>query len=777
MSAHKISVIIPTRNRPERLSKTLEGLLRQDLSRSCYEIIVVDDGSTPPVSLNTNDQLEACALIRLEGVERSAARNRGAAIAFGEIVLFLDDDMAVRPDFLSVHLRGHEQWPGALIVGGVRLPDETQATPFGRFRQRLEQRDTPRLPGPSANRNFCTAANMSIGRDVFAELGGFDIGISSSEDQDLALRHKARGGEIVFLPAAEAIHWDHSLDIRGYCRRAEWGSRNMIPFRERYPKLPDNVERNRVNGPLHLKGEPVLQSTRKLVKRALSTEPIVAVLFGIASLLERTAPNTRALDRAYRLLLGAHILRGYRNGRRSSIGEKKTEASRQRNTFAGWALIAIAAVATIWITLPTRDTVYRMDDWDYIAELNSLSFSDYVLKVNPDGQFDPLSKTVYAVFLRAFNYSNLPLALFNFVVGWASVVIWFAILKKLKCWTVAGALAILAIRISFVGIVDVFWFPLQGANEIALLLFSLAFYFLLNRTSESSVWACGAALLGGSLAFGNGVVPPFTLAAAFFLAGFFPALRRSEGSSSKDKRVVAMFLLTVVLVVICEAVPRIAQGRGIAYSFDLAGIATYFFWGGIINGAINGVAPLLLPGPVHALFFILLLAGTVWVAKSNESRERKFAVLGLFLTQIATSLLIAVTRWERGAAHASSYRYVYMNVFLQLPLVAILIGIVNERLRRIDHIHVTYAFRVLRRAVPAVAVLPLVLGLSCSLQARSLVLRLERGRAQCLSAIVAGDSSTQCISSIYYRPDPEYVRRVWELVHQRRGELRALSFR
>jgi hypothetical protein len=684
-------------------------------------------------------------------------------------LLFLDDDMVVRPDFLTIHLRAHEEWPGALIVGGVRLPDETQATPFGRFRQRLEQRDTPRLPGPSASSNFCTAANMSIGRDVFSELGGFDIGMCSSEDQDLALRHTARGGEMVFLPAAEAIHWDQSLDIRSYCGRAEWGSRYMIPFCERYPDLPANVERKRVNGSLRLSREPVSQSARKLIKRTIAAAPVVALLFGIASLLERIAPNGRALNRVYRLLLGAHILRGYRSGRRSSIGDKKTEASPQRNVFAGWALIAIAAVVTIWITLPTRDTVYRMDDWDYIAELNSLSFSDYVFKVNADGQFDPLSKLVYGVFLRAFNYSNLPLALFNFVIGWTSVLIWFAILKKLKCWTVAGALAILAIRISFVGIVDVFWFPLQGATEIALLLFSLSVYFLLDRTSKLSVWACGAALLGGSLAFGNGIVAPFTLAAAFLLTRP-PALRETAGNSwSKDRRVVAMLLLSVAVVVICDAVPRIVQGRGIAYSLDLAGIATYFFWGGIINGAISGVAPLLLPGPVDALFFILLVVGTVWVAKSNESRERKIVVIALFLTQIATSLLIAATRWERGAAHASSYRYVYMNVFLQLPLVAILVGIVNERLDRRD---VAHQFRVLRWAVPAVAVLPLVLGLSCSLKARSLVFSLERGRAQCLSAIVAGDSSKQCISSIYYRPDPEYVRRVWDLVNQRRGELR-----
>ena len=324
MSAFKISVIIPTRSRPESLGRTLECLFRQDLSRSDYEIIVVDDGSTPPVGLSTNGQLTACTLVRLEGVERSAARNRGAAVAAGEIFLFLDDDMAVEPDFLGVHLRGHAEWPGALIVGGVRLPDEALATSFGRFRENLEQRDTPRLFGPTSKRNFCTAANMSICRDMFSDIGGFDASLCSSEDQDLAFRHTTRGGEIVFLRGVTAIHCDDALDIGGYCRRAEWGSRNMIPFCERYPDLTDNIERNRVNGPLRFGREPVSQSARKLAKRAFATKPAVEVLFAVASLLERVAPNSRMLDRVYRLLLGAHIFRGYRKGlKQSAISDQQ----------------------------------------------------------------------------------------------------------------------------------------------------------------------------------------------------------------------------------------------------------------------------------------------------------------------------------------------------------------------------------------------------------------------------------------------------------------------
>lgn len=324
------SVIVPTHNRPGKLADLLEDLQHQDTPSGDYEIIVVDDNSRPPVALQkTEDDGPQTLLVWVGGIERSAARNRGAALARGETVIFVDDDMKVDGDFISSHLRAQQQYPGALVVGSVRLPQEALKTPFGRFRQRLEDKALPDAIGPTSTKNFCTAQNMSIARHRFLEIGGFEQAIVSSEDQDLALRYKACGGEMIFLPAARAIHCDDALDIRSYCRRGESGSRKMIPFCERYPDLPDNVERNRVNGSLRLGREPVSQSTRKLVKRALATKPAVEMLFGIASLLERVAPDSLALDRVYRLLLGAHIFRGHREGLSQSAISDQQSAIKQ----------------------------------------------------------------------------------------------------------------------------------------------------------------------------------------------------------------------------------------------------------------------------------------------------------------------------------------------------------------------------------------------------------------------------------------------------------------
>jgi hypothetical protein len=240
-------------------------------------------------------------------------------------LIFIDDDISVKPDFVAAHLRAHQDWPGVLAVGAISLPEEAITTPFGRFRQKLEQHEVPLARGLTATRNFCTAANMSISRESFLALGGFDGSITSSEDQDFALRHTASGGRIAFLPEAGGVHRDDALDIRSYCRRAEWGSLNMIPFCRRYPDWPDNVERERVNGPVRLSA-PISEIAHKIVKVALTLSPIAAVLFRAARVFERAAPNSRALDRVYRLLLGIHIFRGYRKGLKLSVSSNERSA-------------------------------------------------------------------------------------------------------------------------------------------------------------------------------------------------------------------------------------------------------------------------------------------------------------------------------------------------------------------------------------------------------------------------------------------------------------------
>jgi glycosyltransferase involved in cell wall biosynthesis len=316
----KVSIIIPTRNRLEKLRQTVERLRLQDFPNQDYEIVVVDDGSNPPVKFEKDFSVSPkVSIVRLEGVERSIARNTGAREATGELLIFVDDDVSVKENFVELHWKAHQEFSDALVIGKILLPEDSQNTPFGRFRQRLEQDGIPSQRGLIAEKNFCTAQNMAIAKDNFFAIKGFDENIVSSEDQEFALRHTAKNRPIVFLPEALGIHCDNALDIRGYCRRNEWGSRLMLPFYERYPDFPHNIERERINGLTKWGKEPFQHSLRKSIKSLIASKISVGILFKMADVLEKIAANSLALDKTYRLLLGAHIFRGYR----TAMKEKK----------------------------------------------------------------------------------------------------------------------------------------------------------------------------------------------------------------------------------------------------------------------------------------------------------------------------------------------------------------------------------------------------------------------------------------------------------------------
>src|SRR5688500_15778017 len=105
------SVIIPYADRPEHIEHTLRALDAQ--TSTSFEVIVSDYG-------RSSDRVERLArkgwrfgLRRVVptacGASRVArARNAGAAAARGELLIFLDCDIIVRPDFVQQHLRGFE---------------------------------------------------------------------------------------------------------------------------------------------------------------------------------------------------------------------------------------------------------------------------------------------------------------------------------------------------------------------------------------------------------------------------------------------------------------------------------------------------------------------------------------------------------------------------------------------------------------------------------------------------------------------------------------------
>ncbi len=98
------SIIVPAHNRPDKLAKCLNALTSLSYPSDCFEVIVVDDGSTLPLepvvapfAVSSN-----IILLRQPNAGPATARNFGATKAKGTFLAFTDDDCAPSPDWLNV---------------------------------------------------------------------------------------------------------------------------------------------------------------------------------------------------------------------------------------------------------------------------------------------------------------------------------------------------------------------------------------------------------------------------------------------------------------------------------------------------------------------------------------------------------------------------------------------------------------------------------------------------------------------------------------------------
>jgi len=127
-----VSVIIPTHNpRPDPLRRVLQALAAQTLPRDRWELVVVDNASTPAVA--TAD-LAALAPVSLRVVAEpepglTAARRRGLRSTQGDAVVFVDDDNVLAPDFLTEVVRVLAAEPRVGAAGGPSRPEFASPPP------------------------------------------------------------------------------------------------------------------------------------------------------------------------------------------------------------------------------------------------------------------------------------------------------------------------------------------------------------------------------------------------------------------------------------------------------------------------------------------------------------------------------------------------------------------------------------------------------------------------------------------------------------------------
>jgi GT2 family glycosyltransferase/serine acetyltransferase len=240
----RISVVIATYQRAELLRRLLENLDAQTLDPASYEVVAVDDGSTEDVRTKLADVKTRYALRieRQENAGAAAARQRGAESARGEIIVFLDDDMAVAPDFLEKHLAKHDA-PDTVVLGRLRPDAKLADMPlFERFYARVMAHQNDELASgtrPVRGHNIYTG-NVSMPRDLFLRAGGFDPVFRALEDEELGVRLEKAGARFAFANDAESVHGSDWTSAKKWMDRAYRDGVYQTKLAKKHPDMPES---------------------------------------------------------------------------------------------------------------------------------------------------------------------------------------------------------------------------------------------------------------------------------------------------------------------------------------------------------------------------------------------------------------------------------------------------------------------------------------------------------------------------------------------------------
>lgn len=205
------SVVVPTCRRVESLARCLDCLqvALARLGRPC-EVIVSDDEPGPGAAALLRGRFPWVQFVAGPGRGPAANRNCGARAARAAWLVFTDDDCEPEPDWLVGYAAGRVAHPQAQVLEG---------------RTSAGSRIGPDEESPVNERGgFLWSCNFAIRRDLYDQVGGFDEGFPFPRMEDVDLRERLLGRQVVipYLPAAAIIHPPRPLrPVAAHIRQAE----------------------------------------------------------------------------------------------------------------------------------------------------------------------------------------------------------------------------------------------------------------------------------------------------------------------------------------------------------------------------------------------------------------------------------------------------------------------------------------------------------------------------------------------------------------------------
>lgn len=223
----RVSVVIPARGGQRRLDLALASLAAQTYPEDLLEVVVVDDHSSPPLRL-PDLRPAHCRVLPVpdRGWGAGYARAYGAHSSTGDVLLWMDADMVVCPEFVEAQARWHHVHAEAVTLGRVRFADTGPQSPTdvlalartgalhrildtGRHHAWVERvltesdglRDADHL-----GFHAYVGAAAAVRRSLYEAAGGVDPDLDLGQDTEFGYRLWQAGAVLLPEPAATGWH-------------------------------------------------------------------------------------------------------------------------------------------------------------------------------------------------------------------------------------------------------------------------------------------------------------------------------------------------------------------------------------------------------------------------------------------------------------------------------------------------------------------------------------------------------------------------------------------
>jgi glycosyltransferase involved in cell wall biosynthesis len=240
----RASLVVPSRGGAGRLPALLDCLAMQ--SHPDWEAVVVLDGDvddSEAVLRGAARRLPVTPVVLPENRGRSAALNAGFAVATGGVLVRCDDDLRPAPDYLARHVAHHVGRAADDPVGVVglylnRFPETAYARWYGRDWDQRYRRDAYRAGPDEAWRYW--AGNVSVTRETFDRVGGYDPGFREYgwEDVDWGHRLHLAGVQVLLDPGLETVHAIAATTTADRALRAYYSGSARCRFEQKHGLAP-----------------------------------------------------------------------------------------------------------------------------------------------------------------------------------------------------------------------------------------------------------------------------------------------------------------------------------------------------------------------------------------------------------------------------------------------------------------------------------------------------------------------------------------------------------